>query len=806
MPTTTSYVPYDYRRVCDLCGNLYQRSKMFKKGQYTYCADHAGERTTEELDRANARARPFRILPVPNAKPDDPLAPDVFEAEESDVVALLDAVLPQGARYAQVVEGSATAIPNSYDVIQANSWACAHYYRLLTATYPRGHKNLWPDQIAPRMRLAADRLLALQSVTGTRATNAFFGAFLGTSATIYYPEDTAVAGLAMLYAYRTLGDAKYLVGARSAASFLRNAQALGSNGVNFTSSDYDGTVRLYTGAIVNAIYSDFTSDQRMYPGGLLALQMWNELKLTDGDQTIGATAAIASMFTTAPSALMSTCMSDLRTFWLTGTYDATKLTVVNGFSSTTPAEYFAAYPVGSGSWEYWDYGPTTGTTITSLNFAKGIAALYAVDGVSAKVAELDTWLQTFTSNSAYETPSSTSPAGLRHLTTGVYAATTAPAQVLLVRDSTSNYAAIAKNGNSLYDWGAFGLMSPLWARRHAAAFKPARNQACRARQRFADGKPSDGNWDDVGFLRGRQGLSWQTGFTEQLMHGPDNAVFGVSGDSSSPPANPLFWFKADAGVTKNASNQVSKWADQSGNGLDVTPVTSFGGLLATSQWPVYTTNVINGLPGLLYSHAAVTAMQHLYDAGTLNKPTADGAPFMALALVKMASLFGGYVVTLRLNDFDLEFGMRKTNLFLIGNCQIPVSSAQDSGAKIVQPVIDYTGLPLAMDWQWFGASSNPQAAARINTSQLRWASAYASNSSNYSGESGFSIGYCNANNEALDGYITEVIAYAGTDSATLAGARAYMNKRAGITTSTTIVYDGVAAAQFGQALMQEPRR
>lgn len=531
MGTLTSYVPYDYRRLCDICGVLHMRSALRRKGPLMICDDHAGERIDEELDRANARQRPFRVLPVPNAKPEDQGAPEVFESEESLIVALLDQARGAGARYLQVVSGSPAPQVLAADVIPTNAWGCVHYYGLMLATYPKGHVNVWPAQILPRFRSAADTVLALQNVTGTVATNAYYGALIASGSTFAYSEDAMIGGLALLYAYRTLGDLKYLYGARAAASFLRNLQAIGSNGVNFTSSDAAGTSRLYTGGITNFVNAvAFYADHRFYPSSLLALWFWNELKLTDGDQTLGATAAIAGAFTTAPSKLLTACMADLRAFWATGTYDVTTLAVRNGFTATTPAECFNAYPaakpntsvsgsdlVGTGSWIYQD-AATTGTMVTALNFAKGLAGLFAVDGLTDQITAIDTWLQTFTSNPAYATGTA-SEGSLAHATTGTFDPTVAPPKFLLVRDSAHGYASIAMNGSSLYDWGAFGLMTPIWVARRALAFKLARIKACAPLRRLSDGLPSDGFWDDRGFQRGRQGLTTQTAFIEALDHG-----------------------------------------------------------------------------------------------------------------------------------------------------------------------------------------------------------------------------------------------------------------------------------------------
>lgn len=526
MSTTTGYVPYDYIRLCDLCGGRFNRSRLHKQGQYMYCDAHDGERTTEELDRANARHKPFRVLPVPNAKPEDQTQPDVFQSEESEIFNLIDFCRPSGARYAQVLSGDRAVLTNTFDVIPVNAWACRYYYGLAT----QGTRPLiWTQKATDRLRLAANTLLTYQTTTGTRATNSFYGGLLGTGATYYYAEDTMASGLALVYAYRVLRDGVYLAAARACANFLRNVQAIGSDGVNYTSSDSAGTSRLYTGGITNYVRTGagFLSDHRFYPSSLLALQFWNELKLTDGDQAIGATAAIAGDFTTAPSRLMSACISDLRAFWEDGVYDATARAVRTGLSATTPAEFFNAYPAakngsavtGTGSWEYQDGGAATGTTVTAGKFAQGISSLYAVDGLSDQVIEIDDWLQAFTSNTAYETAANTSPRSLARATTGAYDPKVAPAKYLLVRDSAASYAYVAKNASSLYDWGAFGLLAPILASRHTTAFKLARLGAATSRRRLSDGLPSDGFWDDVGFMRGRQGLTNQTYFLEALEHG-----------------------------------------------------------------------------------------------------------------------------------------------------------------------------------------------------------------------------------------------------------------------------------------------
>jgi len=506
------------------------RTQLRKLRDIWVCVDHPNERRPAQLDEINARQRPFRILPVPEGKPLQPLGPDVFYGQDSEVFNLIDLARPNGARYVQVQSGQPAALPVSADVIPVNSWAAFYYYSLVNPTWNVGLKNEWTTVAKARLQTCADTLLALQTTSGTTATNAFYGGFLGPSAGGYFSEDTSTAGLVMVYAYRVFADPKYLYAARAAANFLRNVQAIGSCGVNFTSSDAAGTARLYTGGISNFVStaSGFYSDHVFYPASLLALQFWNELKATDGDQQIGASAAISGAFTYVPQQLLSQSMTDLRNCFATGIYDYIHHDTRTGLSATTPAEFYNAFPatklntgsVGTGSWEYFDGPSATGTIVTAYNIAKALSALYAVDGLSTQVQAVDDWLQTFASNAAFATAANTSSRDLARATTGTYSASVAPSRKLLVRDSSNGYTATAKNGDSLYDWGSFGLMAPLWSRRRATAFNTARDAAITLIRRYTDGQPTDSNFLDFGFYRGRQGLSYQTAFLETLYHGP----------------------------------------------------------------------------------------------------------------------------------------------------------------------------------------------------------------------------------------------------------------------------------------------
>ena len=62
----------------------------------------------------------------------------------------------------------------------------------------------------------------------------------------------------------------------------------------------------------------------------------------------------------------------------------------------------------------------------------------------------------------------------------------------------------------------------------------------------------------------------------------------------------VFWLKADAGTSSTVNNTaISLWSDQSGNSIDVTQTVS-------AQQPLYTTNVINGFPAILFDNSTTS--------------------------------------------------------------------------------------------------------------------------------------------------------------------------------------------------------
>lgn len=243
----------------------------------------------------------------------------------------------------------------------------------------------------------------------------------------------------------------------------------------------------------------------------------------------------------------------------------------------------------------------------------------------------------------------------------------------------------------------------------------------------------------------------------------------------SPPGSPLFWYKGDAGVTMDGFSRVSGWADQTANHFDMSPQNSFGFPLPTGAWPVFTPNVVNGIPGMLYDGAA-TALQCLFAPGA-GMPTPDDAPVTVLALVKANSYLGGAVCTLRLSANDLQLGMiYDTPSGLPGPAAEPIRCR---GSKFIIPPIDYTNVVTVMDWEWYGSTKTVQCACTVNgVPQVIDSRSFTCGA--YDGENGFSIGYVSSSySKVWNGYIVEVIGYLGTDAATITAARNYLNKRAG---------------------------
>lgn len=101
---------------------------------------------------------------------------------------------------------------------------------------------------------------------------------------------------------------------------------------------------------------------------------------------------------------------------------------------------------------------------------------------------------------------------------------------------------------------------------------------------------------------------------------------GYPAQVALPPLSGLkLWLKADAGVTQSGGT-VSAWADQSGNGNDVTALTT---------GPAYTASAINGHPGLTFTDNSQILTRS-------NSPLSSGTgPRTAIVVAKTTDANGG---------------------------------------------------------------------------------------------------------------------------------------------------------------------
>lgn len=589
-----------YPRVCDICGKLRSIATMRKLDGITWvCDSHPGERTAIMLDLLNAHARPPQTWPNKDPKPQNPEYPNTLESDEGFLFSFIDRQIQAQCRFELVASGAGPYLAVG-GAVPTMAWAVRYLYGLIV----QGTRTAMLPRARVLLGQAADYLLTRQygSLTGpsplsTRATDAFFGGFLASGAVTWVTEDTSISGLALLYAYRIIGTKKYLVGARSAASFLRNVQAIGKNGTNYTSSDSAGVTRFYTGSLASEVADTpgFYSNSLFYPSALLALEFWNELTITDGDQSIGATATPTG-FSTVPVVLMSVAMADLRLCWTNGILDSAA-TLINGLSSTTPREFFNAFPatkanflsvVGTGRWEYADGGAATGTQITAQNFSRALSALYNFEGATSQVTTILTWLRSFTSNPDFETPDNTSDSVLARTTTGDYDPTVCLSTLLTVRDVDDSFAAIAINGSSLYDWGSFGLIANLLAATNMTSFKNSRLGPLNIRQRFYDGINTDGYYFDRIELRGLSGLTYQTAFASDVnSSGPISYPVGTTGITSPSTEGNVLFLHGSVGLS------ATTWLDQAGQHQDADLVSGgFGPTTGVAN--------INGIPAVTF--------------------------------------------------------------------------------------------------------------------------------------------------------------------------------------------------------------
>lgn len=507
MSTLSPYKVNSYRRICDICGRPRQIEHIRFSEGIAICDVHKEFRTAQQLNKINSRVRVPKVLPVPHPKAFTPQ--DTYQAAESQIFNWLTnfAATSVGAFESSDVTTNAGR-PLLTRPIQGSSLTVLYLGAII-------RENRRPAAWITRAK--ARMAVELNNTNGGQFKEQFidsitYGLFTGTDG--LQCESAGLAGLAFLEGYELLGTESYLHSAKRCAHALRDLQA-GHLLLTYPStSDSAGSNRKYWGAWSNSMSSG-QFDHKYYPSSLVCLQFLTRLLAVAGDGLYGLTGTGGGLYTSSPSYLLSRSIEDGRAFWTDGALDVVSGTTLTGLSTTTPREFFNSYPAvkqgglltGTGSWEYQDADAATGTLITASNWCRAINALYALDGLSTRVASLYDYLMSFESNSAFEHAEGTGLAVIQRGQTGEYDPAIAPATLLKVRTG-SPLAATAVNGSAFYDWASAGLLAPIHSVRDRVAFNTAKDELSLPRQRYAEGTPRDGETLYLGPL-GLSGLSFQ---------------------------------------------------------------------------------------------------------------------------------------------------------------------------------------------------------------------------------------------------------------------------------------------------------
>lgn len=453
MSTTTQYVPHDYRRICDECGALFNRSRLHRKMQWILCdtCDQPGDRIREQEDAAIARQRPFRILPVPNAKPQDYNNPYAWTAEEAQVFNFVLATAP-----ARTVGGA----PNPGTA----GFAAAYLADIVTQGL---RPPAWQASCLSKIATLSSYLLTQQvgSSTGPAAavTDPRYGGFLVSGA--YSTAIVISAGLAFIKGYVVLGNPAYLAAANRCGTFLRHVQCGDIQATKHTVYPASGSP-YHTGGLDSSV-DDSTGLQSgvFLAADGYALVFLEALAAVIGSSATYGDAASTAAFSAPTLATLATMTSELAAFLGAGPFDsAHNAAPTSPLSPTAPRSSYSAFlsdGSGTGSWG-------APATVPGDQIAQAIAGLFAANGADAVVTLMMQWLAAVTPNPANATPVTSSPQQILDGITGVYSPATAPATFL-----TTSVPFTEATG-ALYNLAALGLLAPVLAATNVAALRAAR--------------------------------------------------------------------------------------------------------------------------------------------------------------------------------------------------------------------------------------------------------------------------------------------------------------------------------------------
>ncbi len=182
-------------------------------------------------------------------------------------------------------------------------------------------------------------------------------------------------------------------------------------------------------------------------------------------------------FAQATAQTLAEMILEMAAFWTTAQADAIRGGTIKGFSSTSPRNYYNAFPAykgdyvaaGTGSWD-------DGSDVTSIetdNWAKGLWSLCEVGGPTQEtIVDVWPWLMTFANDPTIQTTANT------------YDPTVALSFPLIVRTAEGDPTAL--NGSTDYWIPAMGLLAKIQVANEAAKLDAAKKIFSNVQQVDAD--------------------------------------------------------------------------------------------------------------------------------------------------------------------------------------------------------------------------------------------------------------------------------------------------------------------------------
>jgi len=487
--TTTAYVPHDYRRVCDQCGNLYNRSQLTRRRNWVFCdnCEDRGTRIIEEENEQIGRMRPFRILPVPNPKP-------------LLIQNLYSYIAEEGLLFDFVYSTAPARNPGGANDPVAAAWAAAYLSDVVNqnaATSLTTRPATWVSSAKIKIKSLLTYLISQQSGSATgpsvTAQDPRYGGFLVSGS--YSTATTIAAGLAFVKAYSATGTLDFLNGANRCATFLRHAQCGDIQATQHTVYPTSGSPYHVGGVASSVTDSTGLQSSSFNLADVYAVSFLEALGAVVGLSTTYGDAASTSFFTASTQATLTTMIGELTTFAETGPKDSAHGDALTpGLSATAPKSTYVAYlstGAGNGSWG-------SPSTVAGATIAGSIAGCFAANGSDATVTAMLAWLAAGTANSANATPTTNTAQQTLDAITGTYSPATAPATSLTASAPFSDAA------GALYDLASLGVLAPVLSATNAAALRTARGNV-------STGVPWSTFYLDLKYLGllGRAGLSLQ---------------------------------------------------------------------------------------------------------------------------------------------------------------------------------------------------------------------------------------------------------------------------------------------------------